>query len=337
MNLNDFLPSKQIGKLLSLTAVSLLAVSCLSNSVSSEGEGEGEGEVPDITTKPVAPDGVLEAVTWNLEWYDSTSNGPGNESLQTENIVKVMDSLKADLYAFQEVYDQAALNSLTQHVTGYRGFVAEHIDWVQKTAFVFNSETIDSVSSGAITEGQDEYNWAGRFPLYFEFNYTYQQQKVPVFAVVIHAKANTGDELEQQESYNRRAEAAQSLYTWLQAEKPDAHIILLGDFNDDVDVSIYDNSSPSPYEDFVSDNAGFDAVTSSISQAGQSSYVGGDYTDLIDHIIISNELFGYYVASSEEIFFEAQDMTDFYETTTSDHLPVWAKFDITAQAKRGNE
>ncbi|MGK7369524.1 MAG: hypothetical protein ACNS64_04865, partial [Candidatus Halalkalibacterium sp. M3_1C_030] len=192
----------------------------------------------------------------------------------------------------------------------------------------YNTNAIDSVSSGAITNGQDDYDWAGRLPFYFSFNYNYQGTSTPVYAIVIHAKANTDEE-----AYNRRVRAAESLYTYLQSEKPDAHIILLGDYNDDVDVSIYDDGSssplPSPYEDFVTSENSFRAVTESISEANQSSYIAGNYSDLIDHIIISDELFDEYSSSSEEIYFDAESFIEDYVDTTSDHLPVWTKFDLT--------
>lgn len=314
-----------------LLAGALFFTSCLSDSLPEP----GESELPSVT-KAVAPDGILETVTWNIKWFGSTSKGPSDELQQTKNILRITDSLKADLYAFQEVYNQQRLDSLTKYMTGYRGFVADYISYNQKMAFVYNTETIDSVSSGAITQGQSNYDWAsGRFPLYFSFNYKYRGSSVPIYAVVIHAKANTGNSQKKEEAYNRRKRASDSLYTYLQKEQSDAHIILLGDFNDDVDVSIYDDASPSPYQRFINDNTGFRAVTKSISDNKQSSYIAGAYTDLIDHIIISDELFSNYNASSEEIYFEAGNFIENYVSTTSDHLPVWVKFDITrSQQKR---
>ena len=313
-------------RLFIIAAASLVFTSCLSDSVTEPEPPEENGPDYPSPTASVAPDGILEAVTWNVTWYGSYSNGPDDELQQTKNILRIADSLKADLYGFQEVANQQAIDSLTKYMTGYRGFVAEHITYNQKLAFVYNTNAIDSVSSGAITQGQDDNDWAGRFPLYFSFNYNYQGTSTPFYAIVIHAKANTGD---QEESYNRRVRAAESLYTYLQSEKPDAHIILLGDYNDDVDVSIYDGSSPSPYEDFIAADNSFRAVTESISDANQSSYIAGSYDDLIDHIIISDELFDEYSPSSEEIYFEAENFIEDYVSTTSDHLPVWAKINLT--------
>jgi endonuclease/exonuclease/phosphatase family metal-dependent hydrolase len=321
-------------KLFIVAIAAFFLTSCLSDSVTEpEPPPNNEPDRP-TATEAVPADGILEAVTWNIEWYGSTGNGPVNELQQTKNVLRIADSLKADLYALQEISNQQSLDSLTEYMTGYRGFVADYStpNSNQRTAFVYNTETIEMVSSGEITQGQDRNDWAsGRFPLFFEFNYNYRGTSTPIYAITIHAKANTGSSnQEREEAYNRRVRAAESLYNFLKIEKPDAHIILLGDFNDDVDVSIFNGSSPSPYEDFVNDEMNFRAITKSISENGQSSYIAGNFSDLIDHIIMSDELFSNYSASSEEIFFDAEDFIENYETSTSDHLPVWTKFDFSS-------
>jgi len=280
---------------------------------------------------PVPADATLETVTWNIEWYGDGDgqNGPSDEKLQTENIVSVTDSLKADLYAFQEVYSQQALNSITENMSDYRGFVADHISWIQKTAFVYNTNSIDSVSAGAITEGQNDNAWAGRFPLYFEFTYTYEEKTMDFYAIVIHAKA-----FDDQESYQRRKSAAQDLYDYLTANKPDANIIFLGDYNDDVDVSIYENGgqpAETPYQPFVENDNHFRVVTKILSENDKSSTVS--YPDMIDHITMSDELYSFFVDESAHVFQFDSSFISNYGSTTSDHYPVWAKFDVTASSK----
>ncbi|NGP76007.1 hypothetical protein G3570_05160 [Balneolaceae bacterium YR4-1] len=316
-------------KLILFTFIALLTSSCLSDSVTEPEPPEENGPDYPSPTESEAPDGILETVTWNLERYGDDLYGSEAGIQRTKNILRIADSLKADLYGLQEITGQAGLDTLSKYMPGYRGFVADYITYNQKLGFLYNTNTIDSLSSGAITTGQDDYDWAGRLPLYFSFNYNYNGTSTPIYAIVIHAKANTGNTQELEEAYERRVRAAESLYTYLQSEKPDTRIILLGDYNDDVDVSIYDDSSPSPYDDFVMAENSFRAVTESISDANQSSYIAGDYSDLIDHIIISDELFNNYTASSEEIYFEAENFIEDYVNTTSDHLPVWAKIDFT--------
>lgn len=310
-------------KLIYLLTVSLVFLySCGSPSKPEEEQAE---QIPDSDEVPA--DATLEAVTWNLEWYGDDSNGPADEQQQTKNIIKVTDSLKADLYAFQEVYDQQALNEIIGNMKGYRGFVADHIEWIQKTAFVYNTNTIDSLAAGAITQGQNEDAWAGRLPLYFRFTYSFEGNSLDFYAIVIHAKA-----FSDKESYERRKAAAQNLYDYLMADKPDANIILLGDYNDDVDESTY-NSEETPYRPFVTNSSNFQVVTKTLSESGESSTV--HYSNMIDHITMSNELYPIFVDESASVFQFGSSFISNYDETTTDHYPVWAKFDVTKSGNPG--
>lgn len=308
-----------------------------------EGTNPPEEQLP--TNEAVPADATLEAVTWNLEWYGNNGQGPTDETLQTKNVLRVVDSLKADLYAFQEIAGQQELNELAEHMTGYRGFVADYVQYNQKMAFVYNTNTIDSLRAGPVSNVRDAYSedwdhyWAsGRLPLYFQFTYTPKGgQSTDVYAVVIHAKANTGgSSAEYAEAYQRRQQAAEGLYYYLQDQKPGANIILLGDYNDDVDQSIYYEQQDgekvypeTPYDEFVEDSQHFEVVTHILSKNKESSYLGEEGgEDLIDHITMSNELFDEYIDGSVGVYQKAQTFIPNYGETTSDHLPVWVKFDM---------
>lgn len=332
-------------KLTALFAVAvILFASCGTPYEPEEEEPEEEEEEQIENTNSVAADATLETVTWNLLGYGTGFTGPENIKQQTKNIVQVIDSLDADLYAFQEVHDQSDLNKIVSNMTGYRGFIANHVGQSQRMAFAFNTNSIDSLDSGAISssdvraEYQDDwsYNWAsGRTPLFFSFNYTFEGTTEEFYAVVIHGKANTGNSDEEyREAYERRKRAAEGLYYYLQDHKPDANIILLGDYNDDVDQSIYyeeENGEnvyqETPYQLFVENSDYFDVITKKLSDSGQSASV--NYEDIIDHITMSNELFDNYVQNSTAVYKAPQSYIENYGETTSDHLPVWAKFDVT--------
>lgn len=299
-----------------------------------------EGEQQEIKdTDSVPADGTLETVTWNLEWYGSGFSGPPDFEQQTKNILRVVDSLNADLYAFQEVNAQNDLNKIVGNMPGYRGFVAEHVGQSQKMAFVFNTKTIDSLSSGSINNVREKYKqdwnyyWAGgRTPLYFSFDYSFEGTTEEFYAIVIHGKANTGDSDEEyREAYERRKKAAEGLYYYLKDNKPEANVILLGDYNDDVDQSIYYDSqgdyAETPYYQFVNDDANFDVLSKVLSDSGVSASV--NYKDIIDHITVSDELFDNYVQNSTAVYQNPQSYIQNYGQTTSDHLPVWAKFNVT--------
>jgi len=324
-----------------VSALILLASCGTSYEPGEEKQEQQEEEISEADSVPA--DGTLEAVTWNLQWYGSGIDGPPDFYQQTKNIVRVIDSLDADLYAFQEVNEQTDLNKIVNNMPGYSGFVANQVAQSQKMAFAFNTNAIDSLDSGAILSSdvppqyQDEwsYNWAGgRIPLYFEF--AYEGSDEIFYAVLIHGKANTGESAaEYEEAYQRRKKAAEGLYHYLQDEKADANIILLGDYNDDVDQSIYyedstgdtRNYAKTPYYLFVNDTDNFQVITKKLSDSGQSASI--NYEDIIDHITMSDELFDNYIQNSTAVYDAPQSYIENYGDTTSDHLPVWAKFDVT--------
>ncbi|GAA5521272.1 hypothetical protein LQ318_05955 [Aliifodinibius salicampi] len=307
-------------------------------------EVDDEDEPEEILpTEPVAPDGILETVTWNTEWYGNEGNGPDDEFQQTKNIVRVLDSLDADLYAMQEIFSQEAFNEIVEPMTGYKGFTADFINKGQKMAFLYNTNTIDSLEAGEISlaevretyRDEWEYYWAnGRPPLFFRFDYhTPNSEQTEFFAVVIHAKANYGD---YQESYKRRQMAAEGLYYYLLDEHPNANIILMGDYNDDVDESIYYEEQngeevyqETPYDEFTEDTQHFRIVTKVLSENKHTASINYmDKGDLIDHITMSDELFNLYIDDSATIYEAPLDYIPDFESSTSDHLPVWAKFDM---------
>ena len=76
-----------------------------------------------------------------------------------------------------------------------------------------------------------------------------------------------------------------------------ANIVLLGDYNDDLDESI--GTGPSTYSSIISDGD-FDGITITLSESGLRPYIFQD--NVIDHITISNELYDNYLEGSEGLF-----------------------------------
>ncbi|MDZ7691233.1 MAG: hypothetical protein U5K69_08900 [Balneolaceae bacterium] len=68
-------------------------------------------------------------------------------------------------------------------------------------------------------------------------------------------------------------------------------------------------------------------ITKSLSEKGVSSTVF--YDDMIDHITISNELYDDLIDQSEQVYQQVENFIPDYGTTTSDHYPVWSKFNLS--------
>lgn len=202
----------------------------------------------------------------------------------------------------------------------------------QQTAYLFKTAVIDSLDSGEFVPngvtGDWEHYWAGRPPLFFESDAQVDDKTKKVFSYNVHAKA-FGDE----SSYNRRKAAAESLKEYLDNYRNDDNVLFLGDFNDQLNFSTY-NEEISPYISFIDDDHYF-AVTKPLEDRGFASYLSGQFRIMIDHIIVTNELVEDHIDDAQRV--ENPHYIPSYISTTSDHAPVWTRFRFTGKPDEPGE
>jgi endonuclease/exonuclease/phosphatase family metal-dependent hydrolase len=283
--------------------------------------GVAEFEYP---AEDISRDLTFEAVTWNIENFGSDSRAPDDDQTQLENVLQVMRTIDAELYGVQEIADAQLFQALLDSLDGHGGMLAPFSTSTavqQRTGFVFKKSVIDSLSSGLLfTSGSNPFGptWAnGRWPFGFTFDATIDGETRRMSAVVLHAKA-----IQTVEDRNRREADSELLKTFLDDNWADRNVIVLGDFNDDVDESNV-GGRPSPYANFTSDPDDWQFVTSSLSARGVATISGGT---TIDHILISDELFDEHIDGTERT--ENVSYVGSYLSTTSDHFPVWTRFDF---------
>lgn len=269
---------------------------------------------------------TLDVSTWNLKWFGRpldndgvTRLGPADSLLQFRNVLRVLDSIDADVYALQEVSNNALflriVDSLPRYGAVIAGFAPPQPQFVpQRTAFLFKRSVIDTVRSEMVLTGTQFA--AGRFPFRLEFNATIQGVRRRFHAFVVHAKAGST-----QRDYDLRTTDAQTLYDFLNTNYPTQNVILAGDFNDSPVASIV-QGLPTPYLSFVQDTVRYTTVTANLARQGFSSFATGG---MIDNIVVSNELTPSIVQGGEKIESPFTYITG-YTTTTSDHFPVTARF-----------
>ena len=138
---------------------------------------------------------------------------------------------------------------------------------------------------------------------------------------MIHAKANTSPTAT---SYARRQAGATELHDTLKAYFPTDNIIILGDFNDDLDQSITSGFTTTSYSSFTTDNANFFSPTLALSLAGKKSTVS--FNDVIDHVMLSNEMQPFYMPATANILTDVASLIPNYGKTTTDHYPVFTRY-----------
>ncbi|WP_176719452.1 choice-of-anchor D domain-containing protein [Rhodohalobacter halophilus] len=284
----------------------------------------------DLKAESFTPEGedidkdlTFDVVTWNIEWFGSDGNGPANNDLQMNNVIRIIEEIDADVYAFQEIASQTEFYSLVDSLELYRGFTSTY-GQTQQTAYLFKPTVVDSLDSGLLFDGQDSFDWAGRLPLYFEVEVTVDGRTRQIFLYNIHAKA-FGD----QPSYNRRLSAANSLKAYLDDERMNDRVIFLGDYNDELTKSTYEGADSSPYRVFLEDEF-YKVLTLQLEEQGFVSYVGSSNRSFLDHITINELMAEYHIDGAQRV--ESVSYVDDFFNTTSDHAPVWTRFQFTGEA-----
>jgi hypothetical protein len=284
---------------------------------------------------------LLDVGNWNIEWFGSTSQGPTDEQLQLTNVRAVIQENGLDFWALEEVVDVNQFNALKQGLPGYDGFVsndprvlngsAAYSPGEQKVAVLYRSSVVQVLKAEVIL-GADpnvDYAFADRPPLRVDLRVTRNGASVDLVAIVLHMKAGTdpGSSFETSD-YGRRKNAGAALKSYLETSLANKRVIVLGDWNDDVDVSIVRDTTaggylPSPYQSYVDQPSEYTFLTRPLSLLNQGSTAG--FSNMIDHQLVTNELAASYVNSSTRVV--APSIAN-YDSTTTDHYPVMSRFDF---------
>ncbi|AIZ64088.1 hypothetical protein PK28_10970 [Hymenobacter sp. DG25B] len=279
---------------------------------------------------------TLEVVNWNMEWFGSPDQNPKDDNLQQENAAKILKELNADVFALAEVVDTVRLGTIVRQLGGYKYMVSDFGSNVtddnsyakaQKLAFVYRASVVKNPTFTGLlrcTSCDDYGYWAsGRFPYLMEADVTLNNVTQRINFILIHAKANVTPLAE---SYDRRKKGAEALKAKLDADFATKNVIILGDFNDDLDKTITTgiSTTASSYSAFTEDATNYTAVTLPLSLAGEKSTVS--YNDIIDHVVLSNEMAQFYLPGSARIRTDVAAMIENYGTTTTDHYPVMTRY-----------
>jgi hypothetical protein len=296
------------------------------------------------TIPPVGTASTFDVATWNVERFGNSAAGPSNDQLQRENVQAVVAQSGVDLWALQEINDPADWNLLVAALgADFGGVLGPSVsgspDFDLRLAYLYDPDVVSVISAAEVTEGMDGFDFAGgRFP--FQLHATVSLPGGAAFEVYVldlHMLSGTT-----QSDYSRRVNASQQLKAYVDGLLADgARVIVLGDLNDELLASI--SGSPfSPYANFLADDdylfltepfdlpgEGDDLHTYCANAACTSGSV-------LDHLILTDNLEGDYVPGSvgrhAALLDAFDDFGGEFVTTTSDHLPVYARFDLRSVA-----
>lgn len=263
-------------------------------------------------------DSLLEIATWNLEWFGDTANGPSDESTQFNNVLKVIKSADIDIWSLEEVSDQQTYTNLLSQLGTYSSSIST-FSQTQKMAIIWKTSLFEKLKEEHILTSY--YNdFAGRPPLMTTLRYKMGNNDT-LYVISMHMKANTGTTTQKLDAYQRRKNAANYLKLYIEAVLKNKKYIVLGDWNDRLDYTIYDGVSVSPYKALMDDNYFF--LSKLLADKGRKTYYTGS---VIDHIMISDSLKKYYIDGSINVFDNANTYLSGFSYSTSDHYPVFASY-----------
>ncbi|HEU4730116.1 MAG TPA: endonuclease/exonuclease/phosphatase family protein [Kofleriaceae bacterium] len=272
---------------------------------------------------------TLDIASWNLEWFGDPSNGPTDEALQLANVRDVIAGTDFDVWGLEEVVSAARFESLVAQLPGYAGLLANDPSVVDGAAFysdfgdgeqkvgLLYKTSVASVLGATVILTQNDFDFGGRPPLEVKLRVTLDGATADLIVIVMHPKCCADAS-----SYQRRVNASSALKAYLDATYPTQKVWVIGDWNDDVDTSIF-TGNPSPYDGFVTDSAGYVVQTKVLSDAGIASTVS--FSETIDHHMNTNEAAASYIAGSAEVY-RVDAFIARYGRTTSDHYPVLTRY-----------
>ncbi|QDE71974.1 endonuclease [Myxococcus xanthus] len=278
---------------------------------------------------------------WNLEWFgattqgppDSTSEGGTPDDLQIAHARDIIRDSGANVWGLVEMVDAADFATLKAQLPGFNGFLANDTSFVPNgTAYYSNSEQKPGIlydSTLTIQEAQliltaNAADFGGRPPLRVNFTTTVQGVSTQLVVIVVHLKA-----FDNETAYGQRQRSSAALKSYLDTSLPTERVLVIGDWNDDVDQSITRGSDgdylPTPFAPFVADTQRYTFITEPLSRLGQRTTV--EYRDAIDHTLASNEMATDYLPGSVEIL-RPDGWIPNYGNIVSDHYPVISRYDL---------
>ncbi len=307
--------------------------------------------VPPGDTVGFPKEDTFDVVAWNIEWFGDENNSPVGQNpmsdeIQRDSTATVLQRLQADIYAVEEIADDALFAELVALLPGYDYILSDAFSNpggsppFQKLGFIYNTETVSVVNTRAmftaihpLYNGGDDsaiadypnetsrFFASGRLPFLMTADVTINGVTERIDLIALHARANSGNDA--QARYDMRKYDVEVLKDSLDVNFANNKVILLGDYNDDVDETVADiPSTISSFQEYVDDTANYTIVSSALSEAGLRSFVFRE--NMIDHIAITNELDEAYIENSVTVHYEVYDGD--YAFTTSDHFPVSARF-----------
>ncbi len=266
--------------------------------------------------------GTFEVATWNIEFF------PKQFNTTVEIVRRVMLAIDAEVYALQEISNRSYFYQLVDEINEadtvetWVGFRAGGSSTWGELAYIIKTSVVEIVQ-GPYEIYTSEWSAFPRAPYILEVSYEGEE----IIVINNHLKCcgnGTIDYGNNNDEEYRRLRAIQLLYDYINDIFQDKNVIVVGDFNDE----LQDNPENNIFWEFIDDPAQFQFTDMSIAQdPTQRSWSYPLWPSHLDHILINDELFDEFLLTGSQIkTIRIDDYMDGgfseYDMTTSDHRPV---------------
>lgn len=263
-------------------------------------------------------DSTFDIATWNIE------NFPKNGQTTIDYVTEIIYALDLDYIAMQEVDSPEMFENFIEQLQGYNGYYQENN--YARLAVIYKTDVLTVNSIHQIFTSASYTNPFPRPPIVMDVEFMGQQY----ILINNHWKCCGDGYLDLNNPYdqeNRRWQASNLLKDFMDASYPNAHVIMLGDLNDD----LTDPPAHNVFQNFLDDAENYRFVDMEIALGPSANWSYPSWPSHLDHILVSKELFDEVEHPDTEVacikldsFF--QGGWSAYNYNVSDHRPVALRF-----------
>jgi len=245
----------------------------------------------------------LDIVTFNVEGFPKA----GYSSVTA--LAALLKTIDADAVALQEVASEADFIRMANLMPGWTGYFypIDNDDW--NLAYLFKDSEIEVSLESARLLFKDDFYAFPRPP--FEIMISHKPSGTDLYLINLHLKCCGGTDNE-----NSRRTASQKLKEYLDSQRGDDAVVMLGDYNDEI-ASV--NESENPFLNFVNDPDDYLFSDLAIAKGTPLWWSYPSWPSHLDHILVTDEL-AQYVDTTMVV--KASPCYPDYADVLSDHRPV---------------
>jgi endonuclease/exonuclease/phosphatase family metal-dependent hydrolase len=245
---------------------------------------------------PLVSSSSFDILSWNIEEFPI-------ETTTTTEVANIILASNIDLVAFQEVSSAASIDALLAMLPGWEAKLSYsgslNLGYLYKT---------EEVTITPLTTLYDDL-WSP-FPRPPVVTVATHSSGIEATLINLHLKCCGGAN-----NVARRTEASTLLQQYIETEKPNDPVIIIGDFNDEITTI----SEPTPFQNFIDAPSDYKFVDMAIAKDESLGWSYPSWPSHIDHILITNELFDVLLETS---ILKFEECNSTYSYKISDHRPL---------------